>query len=254
MPAEISLANQASPKVVVQTATFNEAATIASLLTSIGDVLPGARILVIDDESPDGTGTIVAGMAAANPQIHLLQRHGQRGLGSAILAGLQYAREIKADVSVYLDADFSHDPADIPRLLDALQSAAPDEAPYGIAIGSRRIPGGRTLGWPPTRHLASWLVCGFTRWILGVPVKDASGGFRAVRLTCLDNLDLAGMAEGYAFQEDFLWRAHRAGVRMTEVPITFTNRTVGNSKADVAEMLRSIATLLKIARKTWLGH
>ena len=254
MPAETGRANQASPKVVVQTATFNEAATIASLLTSIGDVLPGARILVIDDESPDGTGTIVAGMAATNPQIHLLQRHDQRGLGSAILDGLYFARDLKADVSVYLDADSSHDPGDIPRLLDALQSASHEEAPYDIAIGSRRVPGGRTLGWPPTRHLASWLVCGFTRWILGVPVKDASGGFRAVRLNCLDRLDLAGIAEGYAFQEDFLWRAHRAGTRMIEVPITFTNRTKGNSKADFAEMLRSVAALLRIAWKTWLGH
>ncbi len=254
MPAEIGPVHQASLKIVVQTATFNEAASIASLLTSIGDVLPSARILVIDDESPDGTGTIVTGIAATNPQIHLLQRHGQRGLGSAILDGLHYARDLKADISVYLDADFSHDPADIPRLLDALQSAAPNDAPYDIAIGSRRVPGGRTLGWPPTRHLASWLVCSFTRWILGVPVKDASGGFRAIRLTCLDNLDLTGIAEGYAFQEDFLWRAHRAGVRMIEVPITFTNRTEGNSKADFAEMLRSVAALLRIAWKTWLGH
>jgi dolichol-phosphate mannosyltransferase len=254
MPEGSTLPQTESLTVVVQTATFNEAATIASLLTSIGDVLPGAHMLVIDDESPDGTGAIVAGMAATNPQIHLLHRHSQRGLGSAILDGLRFARDLKADVSVYLDADFSHDPADIPRLLAALQSAAPDEAPYDIAIGSRRVPGGRTLGWPPTRHLASWLVCGFTRWILGVPVKDASGGFRAVRLSCLDSLDLAGIAEGYAFQEDFLWRAHRAGVRMIEVPITFTNRTEGNSKADFAEMLRSVAALLRIAWKTWIGH
>lgn len=254
MPDQIDLAQSTTRKIVVQTSTYNEAANIAHLLGSISDVLPNAELLVIDDGSPDGTGEIVSEMALSHPHIHLLQRQEKRGLGSAILDGLQYARDLNAEISVYLDADFSHDPADIPRLLDALQSGVPGKSVYGIAIGSRRVPGGKTVAWPLNRHLTSWLVCFFTRWILGVPVKDSSGGFRAIRLTCLDKLDLAGMAEGYAFQEDFLWRAHRAGVRMIEVPITFTNRTEGNSKADVAEMLRSIAALLKIARKTWLGR
>ena len=124
--------------------------------------------------------------------------------------------------------------------------------PVDVVIGSRRVAGGKTVGWPLSRHVASRLVGWFTRWVLRVPVRDASSGFRAVRLAIFDRV--AGpFASGYAFQEDLLWRVHRAGGRLAEVPITFTDRQRGQSKADFTESRRSIGDLLGIARKTWLG-
>jgi dolichol-phosphate mannosyltransferase len=238
-------------RVLVQTATYNERGNIAPLIEAVLEAVPDAQLLVIDDDSPDGTGEIVLEIASRNPRVHLLGRRGRRGLGSAILEGLELARDRGFEISVSMDADFSHDPADIPRLLAALDS--PESPPRDIAIGSRRVPGGRTVGWPLTRHVASWLVCWFTRWILWVPARDSSGGFRAVRLSLLDRVSTAGIAQGYAFQEDFLWRACRAGGRIVEVPIVFTDREVGSSKADFAEMKRSIGELLRLARRTWLG-
>jgi dolichol-phosphate mannosyltransferase len=240
-----------SGRVLVQTATFNERGNITALIEAVLSAVPDAQLLVIDDDSPDGTGEIVLEIAARDPRVHLLGRRGRRGLGSAILEGLELARDRGFEISVYMDADFSHDPTDIPRLIAALDP--PAAAPRDIAIGSRRVPGGGTVGWPLSRHVASWLVCWFTRWILWVPAHDSSGGFRAVRLSILNRLNTAGIAKGYAFQEDFLWRVCRAGGRIIEVPITFTDREIGSSKADFAEMTRSIGALLRLARLTWLG-
>lgn len=239
-------------RVLVQTATYNERGNIAALIEAVLGAVPDGQLLVIDDNSPDGTGEVVLEIAARDPRVHLLGRRGRRGLGSAILEGLEVARARGFEVSVYMDADFSHDPADIPRLVAALDP--PMGAPLDIAIGSRRVPGGGTVGWPLSRHVASWLVCWFTRWILWVPARDSSGGFRAVRLSILDRVTTEGIAQGYAFQEDFLWRVCRAGGRIVEVPITFTDREVGSSKADFAEMKRSIGSLLRLARVTWLGR
>jgi dolichol-phosphate mannosyltransferase len=177
-------------------------------------------------------------------------RRGRRGLGSAIFEGLRVARDRGFEAAVYMDADLSHDPDDVPRLLAALDP--PGGRPADLVIGSRRVPGGRTVGWPLSREVVSRLVCWFTRWVLWVPVHDASGGFRAVRLALLDRID-PPESQGYAFQEDLLWRLHRAGARIVEVPITFTDRTHGSSKADFAETRRSVGDLLKLARRTWLG-
>ena len=237
-------------RVLVQTATYKERGNIAPLIEAVLAAAPDAQMLVIDDDSPDGTGDIVLEIASRDPRVHLLGRRGRRGLGSAILEGLEVAHARGFEISVYMDADFSHDPADIPRLVAAVEP--PGGEPRDIAIGSRRVPGGGTVGWPLSRHIASWLVCWFTRWVLWVPAHDSSGGFRAVRLSILDRVSTAGIAQGYAFQEDFLWRVCRAGGRIVEVPIVFTDREVGSSKADFAEMKRSIGELLRLARATWL--
>jgi len=237
-------------RVLVQTATYKERDNIGPLLDALRAAVPEAQLLVIDDDSPDGTAAVALEKAANDPAVHVLVRRGRRGLGSAILEGLRLARSRGFDVAVYMDADFSHDPADVPRLLAALEPAG--GRPADVAIGSRRVPGGRTIGWTWKRHLASRLVCWFTRWVLGVPVRDSSGGFRAVRLEILDGLP-GPFSQGYAFQEDFLWRVHRAGGRIVEVPITFTDRERGASKADFAEARRSIGELLGLARRTWLG-
>jgi dolichol-phosphate mannosyltransferase len=235
-------------RVLVQAATYNERENVLGLIDAVLAVSPELQFLIIDDDSPDGTGRLALERAEREPRLHVLVRKGRRGLGSAIVEGFAEARARGFEVGVNMDADFSHDPADIPRLVAALD--APGARPVDVAIGSRRVPGGRTVGWPLKRHVASWLVSFFTRWVLWVPVRDATGGFRAVRLAVFDRVS-GPFAQGYAFQEDFLWQVHRAGGRFVEVPITFTDRTHGASKADFAEAKRSIGELLRLAVRTW---
>lgn len=252
MPVDLHSRDDWPPgRVLVQSATYNERENIEHLIDAVLASSPDVQLLIVDDDSPDGTGRIAHERAEREPRLHVLVRRGRRGLGSAILEGFHVARGRGFEVSVNMDADFSHDPADIPRLLVALDP--PGGRPADVAIGSRRVAGGRTVGWPWSRHVASWLVCWFTRWILRVPVRDSSGGFRAVRLAVFDRIDAGDFARGYAFQEDFLWRVHRAGARIVEIPITFTDRVRGSSKADFAESRRSIGELLHLARRTWLG-
>lgn len=237
-------------RVLVVSATFNERDNIEPLIAAVLGVAPELQLLIVDDQSPDGTGDIALAVASREPRLHVLVRAGRRGLGSAIMEGFSLARRHGFAVAVNMDADFSHDPTDIPRLLTRLEPVA--GTPVDVVVGSRRVPGGRTVGWPLSRHLASRLVGWFTRWVLGVPVRDPSTGFRAVRLEVFDRL--AGpFAESYAFQEDMLWKVHRAGGTIAEVPITFTDRQRGASKADFAETRRSIGDLLKLARRSWLG-
>ena len=237
---------------VVQIATYNEVASIGSLIEAIHTAVPQAQLVVIDDNSPDGTAQIVAKEADKNERVHLLLRTDRRGLGTATLEGIQWAQKRGADVVIHLDGDLSHDPADIPRLVAALTPS--DEMPFDIAIGSRKVPGGNTIGWSVKRHVISWLVCWFTRVVLRVPVRDGSSGFRALRIQCITKIDLTHLSSSYAFFEDFLWRAHRSGARMTEIPITFTNRKLGESKANGIEMLRGARDLIKLAAQTWVGR
>jgi dolichol-phosphate mannosyltransferase len=237
-------------RVLVQAATYNERENVLGLIDAVLGVSPELQFLIIDDDSPDGTGRLALERAEREPRLHVLVRKGRRGLGGAILEGFTEARAHDFEVGVNMDADFSHDPGDIPRLVAALD--APGSRPVDVAIGSRRVAGGRTVGWPLKRHVASWLVSFFTRWVLWVPVHDATGGFRAVRLAVFDRVS-GPFSQGYAFQEDFLWQVHRAGGRFIEVPITFTDRTHGASKADFAEAKRSIGELLRLAVRTWFG-
>jgi len=239
-----------SGRVLVVSATYNEQENIAALIERVLAVSPELQLLIVDDDSPDGTGQIALSLADRNPRLHVLVRRGRRGLGTAILEGFELGRQHGFDVAVNMDADFSHDPADIPRLLAALEPVGGQ--PADVVVGSRRVPGGQTVGWPLSRHVASRLVGWFTRWVMWVPICDASSGFRAVRLAIFDRLS-GPFAQGYAFQEDLLWRVHRIGGRLAEVPITFTDRQRGASKADFAESRRSIGELLRLAWQTWLG-
>ena len=239
-----------SGRVLVVSATYNEQENIAALIDRVLAVSPELQLLIVDDDSPDGTGQIALSLADRNPRLHVLVRRGRRGLGTAILEGFELGRQHGFDVAVNMDADFSHDPADIPRLLAALEPVGGQ--PADVVVGSRRVPGGQTVGWPLSRHVASRLVGWFTRWVMWVPIRDASSGFRAVRLAIFDRLS-GPFAQGYAFQEDLLWRVHRTGGRLAEVPITFTDRQRGDSKADFAESRRSIGELLRLAWQTWLG-
>ena len=235
-------------RVLVVTATYNERESIGELCRAVLAVDPALQLLVVDDDSPDGTAAIVAAAAAAEPRLHLLVRRGRRGLGSAILEGFDSARRHGFAVAVNMDADFSHDPVDIPRLLAALEPAG--AAPATVALGSRRVPGGRVMGWPLSRHAASLLVNWFSRLVIGIPVRDSSTGFRAVRLEIFDRVR-GPFEPGYAFQEDLLWRIHRAGGRLVEVPVTFTNRVEGKSKAGFRQSREAILALLRMAARAW---
>jgi dolichol-phosphate mannosyltransferase len=245
-----SAADWPAGRVLVISATLDERENLARLVAGVLGAEPGIQLLVIDDDSPDGTGAAALDAAAAEPRLHVLVRRGRRGLGTAIMEGLRLARERGFEVAVNIDADSSHDPADIPRLLAALEPVA--GLPADVVVGSRRVPGGRTVGWPYTRHLASRVVGSFTRHVLGVPVRDPSSGYRAIRLVILDRLGEPATS-GYAFHEELLWLVHRAGGRIVEVPMTFRDRTRGASKAGLREIARASRDLLRLARKTWAG-
>jgi dolichol-phosphate mannosyltransferase len=192
------------------------------------------HVLVVDDDSPDGTGAVAEELALYRPRVHVLHRSERQGLGAAYLAGFGWAIERGYVAVVEMDADGSHAPEDLPRLLARLADA-------DLVLGSRWVPGGRTVGWPLRRQ---WLSRGGNRYVrlaLGIDVRDATGGFRAFRVAALRSLDLAGVAsQGYCFQVDLVWRALVAGLSVAEVPIVFTERAAGHSKMSgdiVAEAL-----------------
>jgi glycosyltransferase involved in cell wall biosynthesis len=205
--------------------TFNEKDTIAEairrLLAAAGD---SVEILVVDDSSPDGTGDLVRQLQQGSPALHLLQRAHKRGLGTAYVEGFRSGIAQGFWALVEMDADLSHDPAAVPGLLAAL-----DEA--DLAIGSRYIPGGEVEDWSPVRRWLSRAGNVYARAWLGFPIRDATSGFRAYRTDFLAQQDLGSVAsQGYGFQIEMARRIYRAGGRIVEVPITFTDRTLGRSK------------------------
>ena len=211
-------------RIVVIIPTFNERTTITPIVSRVRAAVPEAFILVADDNSPDGTGQIADDLAAEDDHVTVMHRLGKEGLGAAYLAGFAWALQEGYDVVVEMDADGSHQPEQLPRLLDALRSA-------DLVLGSRWVPGGRTENWPKSRQLISRGGSAYTRMMLGVPIHDATGGFRAFRADTLRKLDLHEVAsQGYCFQIDLAWRALQRGLRVREVPITFVERTPGASK------------------------
>lgn len=208
-------------KALVIIPTYNEADTIE---TAVRGALAGSRVevLVVDDASPDGTAAIVNALGDA--RVSVLARPGKMGLGPAYLAGFAHASAQGYDAVVEMDADLSHDPADIGRLLDALERA-------DVAIGSRYVAGGRTVNWSRFRRFVSRAGNIYARLMLRVPAQDATSGFRAYRRTVLESLPLGEVrSEGYAFQVEMTWRAYAAGFAITEIPIVFTERRAGASK------------------------
>ena len=221
-------------RVLVVIPTYNESQNLEPIVARVRAATPGVHILVVDDGSPDGTGQIADALAAADENVFVMHRTSKDGLGRAYLAGFAWARERGYDAVVEMDADGSHQPEELPRLLGALSGA-------DLVLGSRWIPGGEVRNWPKHRLLLSRGGNRYTRMALGVPLRDATGGYRAIRMTALDAMDLDEVqSSGYCFQVDVAWRALRAGLRVVEVPITFIERSVGTSKmspAIVAEAL-----------------
>ncbi len=238
----------AEPRVLISLATFNERENLPKLLHEIQAAAPSADILVTDDNSPDGTGRIADEMAAADPRIHVQHRVGKLGLGTAILAGIAYALQHNYDYFVNMDADFSHHPRYLPALLAGMKR-------HDIMIGSRYVPGGGTTGWPLSRKLMSGGVNWLVRFLMRLPSKDNSGGYRCYRVAKLRQTDLKKMlSRGYSFQEELLYRCFKAGCRIGETPIIFEDRRAGLSKVNGREAFHSMSILVILGLASFLGR
>ncbi|WP_198663605.1 polyprenol monophosphomannose synthase [Jiangella endophytica] len=212
--------------VLVVVPTYNEALTIGKAVDRTRTSVPGAHILIVDDDSPDGTGAIADELAELDDHVHVLHRGGKQGLGAAYVAGFGWGLARDYDILVEMDADGSHQPEELPRLLHAAENA-------DLVLGSRYVPGGRTVNWPYKRQAISRIGNTYTRIALGTALRDATGGFRAFQASALRELDIESVAsQGYCFQVDMAWRAVRGGFRVIEVPITFVEREQGESKMD----------------------
>ncbi|MFZ8909235.1 MAG: polyprenol monophosphomannose synthase [Candidatus Nanopelagicales bacterium] len=224
--------------VLVIIPTYNESESLPGVIGRVRASVPDADILVADDNSPDGTGRLADGLAASDPHIHVLHRPGKEGLGQAYLAGFAWGLERGYDVFVEMDADGSHRPEELPRLLAQIPHS-------DVVLGSRWVPGGAVVNWPVSRRILSQGGSLYTRLALGIPTRDATGGYRAYRASALAELDLATVdSNGYCFQIDLLWRALQRGLVVREVPITFVEREVGTSKMSgriVREALVNVA-------------
>ncbi|TLW94685.1 polyprenol monophosphomannose synthase [Saccharomonospora piscinae] len=210
--------------VLVVIPTYNERDNLPPLVQRLHTVLPQVHVLVVDDGSPDGTGEVADKLAGDDDRVHVLHRTEKAGLGAAYIAGFRWALARDYGTVVEMDADGSHAPEDLPRLLDALRDA-------DLVIGSRYVPGGALVNWPQHRQLLSKGANLYSRLALGVAVSDITAGFRAYRRAVLRALPLESIAsQGYCFQIDLTWRTDEAGFRILEVPITFTEREVGQSK------------------------
>jgi dolichol-phosphate mannosyltransferase len=213
-------------RIVVVIPTYNEKENLELIVARTRAALPEVHVLVADDNSPDGTGDIADALAAADDHIQVMHRAGKQGLGAAYLAGFEWALENGFDVVVEMDADGSHQPEQLHRLLDKLRTA-------DLVLGSRYVTGGSVVNWPKSREVLSRGGNVYTRIMLGVPLKDATGGYRAFRASTLRTLDLEGVeSKGYCFQVDLARRAVQAGLRVAEVPIEFVERELGDSKMD----------------------
>jgi len=206
--------------------TYNERENIQSLIDQLLSLPYGLEVLVVDDGSPDGTGDLVAERAQTEPRVHLLRRAGKMGLGSAYVAGFKYALERGAEYVFEMDADFSHDPKAIGQFLEAAQGA-------DLVLGSRYLHGVTVVHWPLRRLILSYCANLYTRLITGLPVRDATGGFKCFRRRALAALDLDRVrSDGYAFQIELTYKVWRLGLRIREIPITFVDRRAGVSKMD----------------------
>jgi dolichol-phosphate mannosyltransferase len=234
-------------RLLVSVATYNERENIARLIEEIHQFAPHADVLVVDDNSPDGTGRLVDELAAMDPRVKALHRPGKLGLGTAIVAAMRYAQSHQYDFLLNMDADFSHPPRYIPALLAGMQRK-------DVMIGSRYVPGGGTENWPIVRETISRGVNGLVRFFFRMGVRDASGAYRCYRVSKLNDVRFDRMvSRGYSFQQEMLYRCKLAGCTFGETPIIFENRRAGKSKVNPKEAARSMATIIYLGTRAMLG-
>src|SRR5688572_22407825 len=224
------------PRAVVCLPTYNERENLEAMVRALGEVLDTTRdgVLVIDDGSPDGTGEIADRLAGELPWVSVLHRAEKEGIGPAYLAGFRQLLECDTELIVEMDCDFSHDPADVPRLIAAASEA-------DLVLGSRYVPGGGTQNWGLARRVISRGGCLYAQVLLGVRVRDLTGGFKCFRREALEAIDLDALsAHGYAFQIETTYRVLRAGLRVREIPIRFVERRAGSSKMTGSIVLEAV--------------
>jgi dolichol-phosphate mannosyltransferase len=220
--------------------TYNEAENIGPLVRAALPQLESSglphHVLIVDDNSPDGTGRLADELAAEDDRVRVLHRPGKQGLGRAYLAGFDVALREGADLIMEMDSDFSHDPADLPRLIAAAEGDAAD-----VVLGSRYVPGGGVTQWGRLRRFVSRGGSAYARWLLGVPVRDLTGGFKCFHRSVLEAIDLEEVhADGYGFQIELTYKAIKAGYTVAEVPILFREREVGTSKMTSRIVLEAV--------------
>jgi dolichol-phosphate mannosyltransferase len=227
-------------KAIVIVPTYNEAENIANLINKIFSVDSNLNILVIDDNSPDGTAEIVKRISEKDPRVNLIQRPGKLGLGTAYIEGFKYALANGYEAIFEMDADFSHNPEDIPRFLDALEDA-------DLVIGSRYLTGVNVINWPLRRLMLSYFANLYTRIITGMPVRDATGGYKCFRAEALKQIDLDKIkTNGYGFQIEMNFRFWAKGFRVKEIPIVFVDRRNGVSKMNKKIILEAVFLVWKL--------
>lgn len=237
------------PRTLIVFATYNEIENLPRLLAEVSRAAPTADLLVVDDNSPDGTSDWCERERAVDPRLHLLRRAGKQGYGSAIVAGMQYAIDHAYDYVITMDADFSHQPCYLPNLIGGMETAPAVD----VMIGSRYVKDGGTKDWPLKRRLMSGAVNRVARLFLRLDVRDCSSGYRCFRVSRLAMVDLAGLlSNGYSFPEEILWRLRRVGATFRETPITFPDRTQGETKMNVREAISAMRVLMSLGLRNLL--
>ena len=243
---------QNSEKTLVTVATYNEIENLPRLVAKIFDRAPDVDILVIDDNSPDGTGRWCDEKGVEDPRLHCLHRQGKLGLGTAIIAAMKYGIEHGYRYVLNMDADFSHDPKYLPDLLVGMD---PEDGPaVDVMIGSRYVAGGGIEGWSFKRHFMSRGVNLYARCLLGLKSKDCSGSYRCYRVKLLDKINFDDIrSKGYSFQEEILWLLKRQGATFGEAPIVFVDRQLGQSKIDSGEAASALRIIMALGVRNMLG-
>jgi dolichol-phosphate mannosyltransferase len=235
-------------KILITLCTYNEVDNLQGLIPELLSLVPTANILVIDDNSPDGTGALVTEIAKRDDRVRLLSRPGKQGLGTATLAGFRDAIEHNYELLVNMDADFSHGPKYVPLLIA-------EAADYDVVIASRYMPGGGVAGWTFRRKLMSQTINFWARFWLGLRTADNSGSFRCFRVARLAEVDWdLTVARGYAFQEEILYRCRQVGCRMKEVPFIFEDRRYGVTKINLKECVVAVGVIFLLGLQRLLGY
>lgn len=234
-------------KSIVIIPTYNELDNIQHLVPELLSTYPDLEILVVDDNSPDGTGKYVEEMSKTNPRVHLISRAGKMGLGTAYVAGFKYMLENGYELAFQMDADYSHDPKEIANFWEAIQDS-------DLVIGSRYSNGVNVINWPMSRLLLSYFANKYTKFVTGLPVADSTGGFKCFRRKVLEHIDLNSIkSNGYSFQIEMNYKAWRGGYRIKEIPIIFVDRTKGHSKMSKKIVYEAVFMVWKLRMRSFFG-